>query len=52
MIIGLLFLPVRQMRCVPQPELDRQAALVRRIAEAVRPVASENMTLLMRAENP
>jgi hypothetical protein len=53
MIMGLLFLPVRQMPDVfPQPELDRQAALVRRIAEAVRPVASENMTLLMRAGKP
>jgi len=53
MVLGLLFPPVRQMPdAFPQPELDRQAALVRRIAEATKPVASENMTLLMRAGKP
>lgn len=52
-IIGLMFLPVRQMPDVfPQAELDLQAALVRRIAKAAKPVASENMTLLMRAGKP
>jgi hypothetical protein len=53
MILGLMFPPVRQMPDeFSTAELDGQAALVRRIAEAKRPVASENMTLLMRAGKP
>jgi hypothetical protein len=50
MMLCLLFLPIRQLPDhLAQSELDRQEALVRRIAAADRPVASENMTLLMRA---
>jgi hypothetical protein len=50
MMLCLLFLPIRQLPDhLPQSELDRQEALVRRIAAADKPVASENMTLLMRA---
>jgi hypothetical protein len=50
MMLCLLFLPIRQLPDhLPQSELDRQEALVRRIATAGKPVASENMTLLMRA---
>jgi hypothetical protein len=53
MILCLLALPVRQMpNHFPQQELDRQEALVRRIAMADKPVASEDMILLMRAGKP
>ena len=45
--------PVRQMPdVVSMAELERQTALVRRVAAAEKPVASENMTLLMRAGKP
>jgi hypothetical protein len=50
MILCLLALPIRQMpNHPPQSELDRREALVRRVAATDKPVASENMTLLMRA---
>jgi hypothetical protein len=53
LILGVLILPVRQMPDrFPQAEIDRQAALVQRIAQADKPVASEDMTLLMRAGKP
>jgi hypothetical protein len=49
-ILCLLPLPVRQMPDeFPRADLVRQSALVRRIAAATGPVASENMTLLMLA---
>ena len=47
---GLLFQPIRYLPDqFPQSEIDAQDVLVRRIAESDKPVASENMTLLMRA---
>lgn len=51
--VGVGVQPLRQMpdRFV-QAELDRQAELVRLIAEATKPVASEEMTLMMRAGKP
>lgn len=53
LILGLLNLPFREIpEPIPQQELERQAALVRRIAATEKPVASENMTLLMRAGKP
>jgi hypothetical protein len=53
LILGVLILPFRQVpHRFPQEELDLQAALVRRIAAAEKPVASEEMTLLMRARKP
>jgi hypothetical protein len=53
LILGVLILPMREISDQFLPEnLDRQAALVRRIAEAEKPVASENMTLLMLAGKP
>jgi hypothetical protein len=53
LILGLLNLPFREIpEPIPQQALDRQAALVRRIAAAEKPVASEDMTLLMRAGKP
>ena len=52
-ILGALTLP---LRTIPdqfaQSLLDGQAGLVRRIAEADKPVASEDMTLLMLAGKP
>jgi hypothetical protein len=52
-ILAVLPLPLRQMPDpLPQAMLDEQAALVRRIAAAGKPVASEEMTLLMRAGKP
>jgi hypothetical protein len=53
LILGVLNLPFREIPDrAPQQQLDRQAALVRRIAAADKPVASEDMTLLMRAGKP
>jgi hypothetical protein len=53
MILCLIFLRVRQLPDeFPRAEFDGEAALVRRIEEATKPVASENMTLLMRAGKP
>jgi hypothetical protein len=53
MILGVLMLPFRQLPDQPpQEQLAQQTALVRRIAEARKPVASENMTLLMQAGKP
>jgi len=53
LILGVLSLPLREISDQSLPEnLDRQAALVRRIAEADKPVASEDMTLLMLAGKP
>jgi hypothetical protein len=53
LILGVLILPFRQMPDQPpQEQLAQQTALVRRIAEAKKPVASENMTLLMQAGKP
>jgi hypothetical protein len=53
LILGLLKLPSREIpEPIPQQELERQSALVRRIAAAEKPVASEDMTLLMRAGKP
>lgn len=53
LIVGVLALPFRQMPDrVPLAELNRQTALVQRIAAADKPVASEEMTLLMRAGKP
>jgi hypothetical protein len=50
LILGVLNLPFREIPDrMPQEHLDRQAALVRRIAATDKPVASEDMTLLMRA---
>ena len=53
LILGVLSLPLSQItdQFLPQ-NLERQAALVRRIAEADKPVASEDMTLLMLAGKP
>jgi len=52
-ILGVLSLPLREISDQFLPEnLYRQAALVRRIAEADKPVASEDMTLLMLAGKP
>ena len=50
LIVGVLNLPFRQ--APHQEQLDVLAALVRRIAAAEKPVASEDMTLLMRAGKP
>jgi hypothetical protein len=53
LILGVLVLPFRQLPDhFPQADIDLQAALVQRIAQAAKPVASENMTLLMRAGKP
>lgn len=53
LIPGVLNLPFREIPVrIPQQQLDRQAALVDRIAAAKKPVASEDMTLLMRAGTP
>ena len=53
MTLCLLTLPVRQMpNQLPASEREQQDRLVRRIAQADGPVASENMTLLMRAGKP
>jgi hypothetical protein len=53
LILGVLILPFRQMPDQPpQEQLAQQTALVWRIAEAKKPVASENMTLLMQAGKP
>jgi hypothetical protein len=53
LILGVLNLPFREIpEPIPQQQLDRQAALMRRIAAAEKPVASEDMTLLMRAGKP
>jgi hypothetical protein len=53
LIPGVLNLPFREIPVrIPQQQLDRQAALVDRIAAAKKPVASEDMTLLMRAGRP
>ncbi len=53
LLLGALNLPFRQVPDrFPQETIDRQAALVQRIAEAGKPVASEDMTLLMRAGKP
>jgi hypothetical protein len=49
LVLGVLNLPFRLLDRFPQELLDRQAALVSRIATAEKPVASEDMTLLMRA---
>jgi hypothetical protein len=50
LILGVANLPVRKVPDQFLPEqLDRQAALVRRIAAAEKPVASEDMVLLMLA---
>jgi hypothetical protein len=53
LILSVLNLPVRKApdHFLPE-ELDRQAALVGRIAAADKPVASENMVLLMLAGKP
>src|SRR5262249_13719662 len=53
LLIGVVLQPFRQLpdRASPE-ELAQQQALVRRIAEATKPVASENMTLLMEAGKP
>lgn len=53
LLVGVLAMPFRQMPDrAPLAELDRQTALVQRIAAAEKPVASEEMTLLMRAGKP
>jgi len=53
LIIAVAPLPLRMLPDrFPQADLDRQAALVARIAAAGKPVASEDMTLLMRAGKP
>ena len=53
LVVWLALMPVRQMPdTVSAAELDRHTVLVRRIAMATKPVASENMTLLMRAGKP
>jgi hypothetical protein len=53
LILGVLNLPFREIPDrIPQQQLDPQAALVDRIAAAEKPVASEDMTLLMRAGKP
>jgi hypothetical protein len=53
LILGVLNLPFREIpEPIPQEQLDQQAALVHRIAAAEKPVASEDMTLLMRAGKP
>ena len=53
LILGVLNLPFREISVpIPQQQLDRQAALVDLIAAAKKPVASEDMTLLMRAGRP
>jgi len=44
--------PLQEMRDGPAVDLARQTALVQQIAAAEKPVASENMTLLMRAGKP
>lgn len=51
--LGVLSLPVRKIPDqFSQEQLDQQAALVRRIAAAEKPVASEDMSLLMLAGKP
>jgi membrane protein implicated in regulation of membrane protease activity len=50
LIVGVANLPVRKLP--DQFLVDRQAALVRRIAAAEKPVASEDMVLLMLAGKP
>jgi hypothetical protein len=53
LILGVLNQPFREIpERIPREQLDRQATLVRRIAAAEKPVASEDMTLLMRAGKP
>ena len=53
LILCVLMLPIRQLTDrFPQAIVESQAALVQRIAHADKPVASENMTLLMRAGKP
>jgi hypothetical protein len=53
LILAVLNLPFREIPDrIPQEQLDRQAELVRRIAVAEKPVASEDMSLLMRAGKP
>ncbi len=53
LILGVMALPFRQMPDrAPLAEMDRQTALVQRISGATKPVASEEMTLLMRAGKP
>lgn len=53
LLIGVAFQPFRQLpdRALPE-ELAQQKTLVQRIAAATKPVASENMTLLMQAGKP
>ena len=51
--VGVAVQPLRQMPdYLSQAELDRDAELVRLIASATKPVASEDMTLMMRANKP
>ena len=50
--LGVAVLPLRQMPDLMAKEGPAQAALVERIAAAQKPVASENMVLLMRAGKP
>ena len=54
LILGVLNLPFRLLPDdrFSQQQLDWRAALVRRIAAADKPVASDEMTLLMRAGKP
>jgi len=53
LVVAVLPMPWRQLpERFPQGLLDQQSALVRRIAAADKPVASEDMTLLMRAGKP
>ena len=53
LMVAALFLPFRQLLDrVPQAELAAQDALVQRIADADKPVASEDVALLMRAGKP
>lgn len=50
MIVAVAVQPRQQIPAsFPQPMIDAQSTLVRRIAAAEKPIASENMTLLMRA---
>ena len=53
LLLGVLALPFRQWpERMPLAELERQNALLQRIAAAAAPVASEELTLLMRAGKP
>ena len=53
LVLDMLFMPARLLRDTPPADqVARQATLIRKIAEASKPVSSENMSVLMQAGKP